>query len=51
MTLNDVASPRRLPMYAAEPSVLGSHGVQLTLQADDAISERREASVHGEFRT
>ena len=49
MTLNEVASLLRLPGYATEPSIFGSHGVELTLQADDAVTEQGEASVHDEL--
>jgi hypothetical protein len=47
--LNEVVRPPRLRVCATEPSVLGSQRVELTLQADDAVTERGKASVHGEL--
>jgi hypothetical protein len=41
--------PARLRIYATEPSVLGAQSVELTLQDDDAVTERGETSVHVEL--
>jgi hypothetical protein len=47
--LNELASLPRLRIYATEPSVLGAQSVELTLQDDDAVTERGETSVHVEL--
>ena len=49
MACNEVASLPCLSVYATEPGIFGSQGVELTLQAGDAVTERGEASVHDEL--
>lgn len=49
MALSEMASVPGLHVRATEPGILGPQGIELTLQDDDAVTERCEASVHGEL--
>ena len=49
MAVNEVAGMPSLHMRATEPCILGGQGVELTLQDDDAVTERCQASIHGEL--
>ena len=49
MALSEMASVPGLHVRATEPGILGPQGIELTLQDDDAVTERCEASIHGEL--
>jgi hypothetical protein len=49
MACNEATSLLYVSVYATQPSILGSQGIELTLQAGDAVTERGEASVHDEL--
>jgi hypothetical protein len=49
MACNEATSLPCLSVYATQPSIFGSQGVELTLQAGDVVTERGEASVHVEL--